>query len=81
MEVAVTEILAKLSAWHQTHLQLQDARLRLQQAPLDGGSARTQLEAEVSRLQEESDSRLEALNWSLTAANRSSNQPSRHLNP
>lgn len=37
MEAAVTEIIAKLSAWHQKHLQLQDARLRLKQVPPDRG--------------------------------------------
>ena len=80
MEAAVTEIIAKLSAWHQKHLQLQDARLRLKQVPPDRGDQRTQLEAEVSRIQAQCDLRLEALNWSLDAAKRPSNQPSRQLN-
>jgi len=62
MEVAVVDFLTKLAAWHQLHVQLRDARLRLREAPQDSAFDRSVLEDEVSRLQEESDSRLEAIN-------------------
>ena len=61
--VSVNKVEGKLSAWHRLYLQLQDARQRLKQlqaTPAD--STRACLEAEVSRLQQESDSELEAFN-------------------
>jgi hypothetical protein len=60
----------KLSSWHRLYLQLQDARQRLQQlrSTAAGSATRLSLEAEVSRLQQESDSELEAFNSELMAA-------------
>ena len=59
----------KLSAWHRLYLQLQDARQRLQQvrSGAAGSATRDSLEAEVSRLQQESDSELQAFNAELIA--------------
>lgn len=71
MEVAVVDFLSKLAAWHQLHVQLRDARLRLKEAPPGSAFDRSELEQEVSRLQEESDSRLEAINQSLGPTSRS----------
>jgi uncharacterized protein involved in exopolysaccharide biosynthesis len=70
----MSKVERKLFSWHRLYLQLQDARQRLKQlhsAP-GGGSSRAELEAEVSRLQQESDSELMALNEELAASRRRS---------
>jgi hypothetical protein len=66
----VSKVEWKLSSWHRLYLQLQDARQRLQQlrSTAAGSATRLSLEAEVSRLQQESDSELEAFNSELMAA-------------
>jgi hypothetical protein len=59
----MNRVIAKLSSWHRLYHELQDARLRLKRAraETDSGFEQTQLEAEVSRLQQESESMLEEL--------------------
>lgn len=65
----MSKVERKLSSWHRLYLQLQDARQRLQQLrSTAAGATRLSLEAEVSRLQQESDSELEAFNSELMAA-------------
>jgi hypothetical protein len=54
----VTKVEGNLFAWHLLYVKLQDARMRLKQSE---GADREQLKAEVIRLQQESDSQLEAV--------------------
>jgi hypothetical protein len=64
----VHKVIAKLADWHRLYLQLQDARLRLRQAPSGSVCVRHELEVEVSRLQQESDSQLESFSSGLDSA-------------
>jgi hypothetical protein len=71
VEVAkVNNIELNLYSWHRLYVQLEAARLRLEQlrATPEVASNRAALEAEVSRLQQETDSQLEAVNAALAAA-------------
>jgi hypothetical protein len=74
--VPVNRMIAKLAAWHRAYLELQEARTRLKaaQARADD-AARRELEAEVSRLQQESDFHLEELKGLASPPRRDEDQP------
>jgi hypothetical protein len=58
-----TEVERKLADWHQTHKQLQRARLRLEAAA--DPSERAAVEKDVHRLRHDSDAALEAVHAAM----------------